>query len=123
MDLALAEWLEFNESMEANSGSETLSGRVGYHSGETPSVTAVGCITVYISACGMRSNQAGFGGIAVDDRGTILRAWAVPRGHVSDPVALMLLAIRYAQLEADRYGWKKLQIKSDVQAIMNRLQQ
>lgn len=55
----------------------------------------------------------------MDGKGCNLRAWAVIRDPMEDSVAQTLLAIRYAQLEADRHGWKRLQIRTDVQAIVD----
>lgn len=69
---------------------------------------AIGCTKVYINACSMNQGQAEFCGIAVDDQGSILRAWVVARDQILDLVAQTLLAIRYAQLEADKHGWKQI---------------
>lgn len=40
----------------------------------------------------------------------------------SEPVVLTLQAIRYAQLEADKVGWKRIILRSDGQDIVNKLQ-
>lgn len=39
-----------------------------------------------------------------------------------DPPALSLHAIHYAQLEDDKCGWKQIQVRIDVQDIVNGLQ-
>lgn len=59
----------------------------------------------------------------MDDKGNILKAWAVTRDHTSDPVAITLQAIRYAQIVANNTGWKLIQIRFDMPALVNQLKQ
>lgn len=66
--------------------------------------TVVGCTKVYINACSMNQGQAGLGGFDVDDQGSILRAWAVARDQILNPVAQTLSVISYSQLEMDKHG-------------------
>lgn len=122
VDLAVAEWQEYNEIKGAGQPSRPKPVKGRPQQEEEIMSTIVGCTMVYISACNMNHGQAGIGGHAVDNQGSILRSWAVTRVCTSIPVALTLLAICYAQVEAEKCGWKRIIIRSDAQDIATKLQ-
>lgn len=108
VDLALAEWHEFGEIEAIKSPVGCAQPRGALLFEESLLLAAVGCTMIYVSACSRWQDIACFGGVAVDDKGNILKAWDMTRDHISDPVAITLQAIRYAQLVADTNGWKVL---------------
>ena len=59
---------------------------------------------------------------AMNDQGNVINAWAVAREGLFTPVAADLEAIRCALILAQQQGWRRIEMKVDVKAMVCCLQ-
>ncbi|CAI9109509.1 OLC1v1009340C1 [Oldenlandia corymbosa var. corymbosa] len=76
---------------------------------------------IYVSASRLKHERAGFGGVILNEQRRIINAWAICGEPNSSLEETTLQAIRYAQATAEEKGWKKVQIRYDVEGLMDKI--
>lgn len=67
--------------------------------------------------------QAGWGIVARNKEGKLVQSWALPQTNCTEPKLEEALAIRKALQVARQEGWQEIEVQSDCQKIIKKLQQ